>query len=62
MLFRSLEVQDLLKSAPGLQTRRNAEDLNFFDLLREGYTIREASKMLKLSRQEMKVLMAHIGE
>jgi methanogenic corrinoid protein MtbC1 len=35
---------------------------NFFDLLGAGYTIREASKAVKLTRQELKVIQTHLGE
>ena len=66
---QALEVQDLLKEAPGLHTRRvtvmvegKSTEQNFFDLLGSGYTIREASKAVKLTRQELKVIQTHLGE
>jgi len=59
---QAFNVAALLKRAPGLRDRKSAEDKTFFDLLQDGYTIREASKAVGLSRHERKVLAAHIGE
>lgn len=59
---QAFDVAALLKRAPGLRDRRTDDDKSFFELLREGYTIREASKAVRLTRRELKVLAAHIGE
>jgi len=65
---QGFDARALLKDAPGLQTRRTtvviegeSKDLNFFDLLLAGYTIREATKAVGLSRHEIKVLQARIA-
>lgn len=57
---QGLSVALLRKRAPGLETRRTAEGMNFFDLLREGYTIREATKAIGLTRYEQRVLAKHV--
>lgn len=55
------DVSSMLKRAPGLGTRRTNEGKNFFDLLKDGYSIREATRELRLSRQEKRVLSRHVG-
>jgi len=59
---QAFNVAALLKRAPGLQTRKTTDDKCFFDLLRDGYTLREASKAVGLNKHELKVLTAHVGE
>lgn len=59
---QSFDVSSLLKRAPGLGTRRTSEGKNFFDLLKDGYSIREATREVRLSRQEKRVLSRHVGE
>lgn len=59
---QTFNVVALLKQAPGLQTRTSNGGQTFFEMLQSGYTIREASKAVGLTRRECKVLAAHVGE
>jgi hypothetical protein len=58
---QSFNVITLLKHVPALETRRTWEGKNFFDLLRDGYTIREATREVRLNRHEQRVLSLHVG-
>jgi len=59
---QSFNVTALFKRAPGLRTRVTDEGKNFFDLLKDGYSIREATKEIGLTRHEQRVLSIHVGE
>ena len=61
VIDQTINVVTLFQEAPGLLKKRSEDNKSFMELLADGYTIREASKAVGLSKQDQQVLTAHLG-